>query len=136
MKIELLMVALTMMALGAIVQAAPRPGLDLDKEKEKKLADATGAILDTLAATKPDYRAIVRRIREARGVAGELLAMVGVPHAAASMADIPQPSFGDVRTWTQLPLKSSIFSASSTYPRKRTVSPRPNRDARAFRLRS
>ena len=57
---------------------------------------------------------------------GTSLAIVGVPQAAASTFEMPQPSLADVRRWIQLFRRRSLFSTSVMKPRKSTCSVTPS----------
>ncbi|MFW6157762.1 MAG: hypothetical protein ACOC8E_00220 [Planctomycetota bacterium] len=56
-------------------EAAPGPGMGLDKEKEQTLAEKTKSILDELKAETPDYGQIAADVVEARKTANALLAI-------------------------------------------------------------
>jgi hypothetical protein len=69
-----LSVLLVLFGARTMSEAAPGPGMGLDEEKEKQLAETTDAILKALKAKDPDYRQIAADITAARKIANALLA--------------------------------------------------------------
>jgi hypothetical protein len=80
---------------GDISQAAPvPPGIGLGEAREKRLAEATGKILQSLASKDPDYVKLSADIAAAREDANALAALAGKTEPAA--VDEPEPPEGQV----------------------------------------